>query len=221
MSTTEAADSSLFMQLLVFTDCSEIKPLLLPLKHLPLDCVVYKDLNDPQGFALLAVADDPELFVTDLRDVLCSRLFRVLMQRHDLTMTGRTWGDANSNIDQLEAVVKDEEWAWVLWYPMRGTPAFAALNEAEQVAVLDGITSSTGLNAGDFGHVRLKSHALDRDGNEFIHGVHARSPHDLSRFIEAFTRAEQHAEHIASAGPFFIGRDVRGADVTGGRAARW
>lgn len=221
MSTTEPTDSSLFVQLLVFTDCTEIKPLLLPLDHLSLDCVVYKDFNDPQGIALLAMTDDPELIVTDLRDMVCSRAFRVLMQRPDFTMTGRTWDGTNRRWDELEAVVKNQERPWGLWYSMRGTPAFASLDEAEQGAVLDSITSPAGLNADDFGQIRLKSHALDRGGNEFMHGVHARSPRHLSRFVEAMTRTEQYAKHIAGAGPFFVGRAQRGVDTAGDQTARW
>ncbi len=222
MNPTEPTESSLFVQLLVFTDCAEITPLLLPLDHLSLDFVVYKHFNDPQGIALLAMTDDPELIVTDLRDMVCSRAFRILMQRPDLTMTGRTWDGSGRPSDQLAAVVKNAERSWGLWYPMRGTPAFAGLDEAEQSTVLDSITSAAGLNADEFGQVWLKSHALDHGGNQFIHGVHARSPRHLSYFVEAITRTEQYTEHIAGAGPFFVGRAQRGTtDTTGGAKARW
>lgn len=221
MNTTEPTESSLFVQLLVFTDCVEIKPLLLPLDHLSMGCVVYKNFNDPRGVALLAATHDPELIVTDLRDVVCSRAFRILMRRPDLTMTGRTWDGTNQHSDQLEAVVKNQERPWGLWYPMRGTPAFASLDEAEQGTVLDSITSAAGLNVDAFSQIWLKSHALDCDGNEFVHGVHASSPRHLSRFVEAITRSEQYAKHIASAGPFFVGRVVRSVDTAAGSKARW
>ena len=220
MDTTEPTDSSLFLQLLVFTDCAEIKPLLLPLKNSLIDCVLYKNFNDPQGIALLAVTDDPEQIVTDLPDVVCSRLFRTLTQRPDLTMTGRAW-DGTQRSDQLETVVKNEEMPWGLWYTMRGTPAFARLHEVEQAAVLDSITSPAGLNAEDFVQIRLKSHALDGGGNEFMHGVHARSPRHLSLFVEAIKRTEQYAQHIVSAGPFFVGRTHQGTAAAGGPGARW
>ena len=221
MSTTETTDSCLFTQLLVFTDCTDIKPLVLLLDRMSLTYVVYKNLNDPQGIGLLTIADHPELLVTELRDVLCSRAFRVLMQRHDLTMTGRGGDDAAARIDELETVVNNEQWPWALWYPMRCTPAFAHLNEKEQGSVLDELASGIDLSEEDFGHILLKSHALNRGGGELIHGVHARSPQHLSRVVEAITSTERFDEHIAGAGPFFVGRTLRGDGPLGGPTARW
>ena len=104
---------------------------------------------------------------------------------------------------------------------MRGTPAFARLHEVEQAAVLDRITSPAGLNAEDFVQIRLKSHALDSGGNEYMHGVHARSPRHLSLFVEAIRRTEQYAQHIVNAGPFFVGRTHRATAAAGGPGARW
>ncbi len=223
MNDAKQAPGAKFMQLLVFTDCADLTPIGGPLEHLELDCVLYKDLNDPQGIGLLALADDPDDLVQDLRDVLSARVFRVLMQRHELTMIGRCFSAPNGSLEEPSAVLGNGDWPWAVWHPMRGTAELSALDESKQRQVFEALIEAGEASSSDLGHICLKSHGLDRSGNEFVHGLHGRDLGEISAFIETMKRAEHHAANIASSGPFFVGRAVRSGEAAsgGGPKARW
>ncbi len=210
-----------FMQLLVFTDCADLAPIVGPLEHLKLHCVLYKDLNDPQGIGLLTLADNPDDLVNDLRDLLSSRMFRVLMQRHELTMIGRIFSSPNGSLEDPSAVLDNGDWPWAVWHPMRGTAELSALDDSEQLQVFETLIETAETSPDNVGHIYLKSHGLDRIGNEFVHGLHGRDLGEVSASIQAMKRAAQHTANIASSGPFFVGHTVRVGEKVGGSKARW
>ena len=61
-------DARLFMQLLAFGGCADPQPAADALSASGLTGVIYKDVNDPRGIALLTVAREPGVFVERLLD---------------------------------------------------------------------------------------------------------------------------------------------------------
>ena len=59
----------LFVQLQVFSGCADARPLISALERSEIEAVLYLDVNDPRGVGVLALSEDPNLFVTGLRDV--------------------------------------------------------------------------------------------------------------------------------------------------------
>src|SRR5438552_2448273 len=87
----QALDRRLFMQLLAFGGVSDVNHLISHLSQSGLMCVLYEDLHDPRGVALLTLSEDPAIFITRLRRMLTVGPFERLTQKHDLTMFGRTY----------------------------------------------------------------------------------------------------------------------------------
>ncbi len=221
MSESDTNDKPTYLQLLVFTDCTDANSLSVHLSRLNFGCFLFKDLSDPQGLGVLAVANDPEQIVSDLRDLLSQRLFRVLMLRHERTMTARTPAGGGPSREELEAMLGNEEWPWAMWYPMRGTASLSDLDEHLKGPVFERMIDSAGAKRTDFGRVLLRSHGLDAHGNEFMQGLHGSDLGQLSRVVEASRQTPLHAEYVASSGPFFVGRAIHKERIAGTGRARW
>ena len=58
------------MQFLAFGNCADSAPLIQALEQAKLSGALYEDVNDPRGVALLVVSEDPEYFVTTVRQFL-------------------------------------------------------------------------------------------------------------------------------------------------------
>src|SRR3954452_1429165 len=87
----QRSDDRLFMQLLVFGDCRDTRPLVEALESAGVTGVLYEDVNDPRGVALLTVTPDPTEFVGRARRVLNSGPFASRTQKPEYTMLGRTY----------------------------------------------------------------------------------------------------------------------------------
>src|SRR5262245_22089547 len=87
----QSADRRLFVQLQVFTACLDAKPLVRALEGRRLEGALYQDANDPRGIGVLALSEDPALFVHGLRDALNAEPFAALVHRPEFTMLGRTY----------------------------------------------------------------------------------------------------------------------------------
>src|SRR5687768_11629887 len=81
----------LFMQLLAFGGCADSRALADTLARAGLDAVLYEDLNDPRGVALLTFGQDPALFLDRVRPVLNAAPFASLTQKPEYTLLGRTY----------------------------------------------------------------------------------------------------------------------------------
>ena len=66
----QTSDRRLFMQLLVFGKCLAAEPLKNALSGSGVEAVLYEDMNDPQGIALLLMHEDPGFFVRQARELL-------------------------------------------------------------------------------------------------------------------------------------------------------
>jgi chlorite dismutase len=212
----QRADTRLFMQLLVFGGCSESSSLIDALERAGLAGVLYEDVNDPLGVALLTFSDDPAMFLDRVRPLLKQAPFASLVQKPEYTMLGRSYslGYEPDLIDVLlhrpRRTVLNRDWPWAVWYPLRRSGRFAQLPVEEQRVILaehGAIGMSFG--AADLAHdIRLACHGLDKDDNDFVIGLIGKNLYPLSAIVQAMRKTQQTSLYLERLGPFFVGRAV-------------
>src|SRR5207342_62773 len=79
----QRSDERLFMQLLAFGGCGDSRPLAEALAASGLTSVLYEDVNDPRGVALLTATQEPTAFVDRVRPLLNAPPFSSLNQKPD------------------------------------------------------------------------------------------------------------------------------------------
>ncbi len=210
----QRSDRRLFMQLLAFSQCRDSRPVVDQVSAAPIDAVVYENLNDPRGVALLTVSDDPATFVDVVRPLLNSGVLADLTLEPGYTMFGRTYSLGyepdleDSLLHRPRRTVLNPDWKWAVWYPLRRSGAFARLAPEEQRVILaehGAIGMSYG--AADYAHdIRLACHGLDRDDNDFVIGLIGRDLYPLSAVVQAMRKTQQTALYLDRLGPFFVGR---------------
>ncbi len=210
----QSLDARLFMQLHAFTGCAEPGPVVRSVRESGLEAVVYADVNDPRGIAILLMTEDPALFVQAGRSLLSGPPFASLAPRPDLTMLGRTYAGGREKdlrdwllVHPRRNVLKPGN-VWAIWYPLRRTGAFNRLPRTEQVKMM-GEHSWIGRAYGEAGlanDIRLECHGLDRDDNEFVIGLVGAELHVLSKLIKDMRLTRQTSEYMEKMGPFFVGR---------------
>ncbi|MBI4423274.1 MAG: chlorite dismutase family protein [Elusimicrobia bacterium] len=210
----QSLDRRLFMQLLAFTGCRDSAPLVEALKASGLAAVLYADVNDPRGGAVLAMDEDPGLFAGRWRELLARAPFDALAFRAESTMLGRTYSLGYEPdledwlIRRPRRVVLDAAQPWAIWYPLRRTGAFAKLPHEEQMQVLKE-HGNIGRAFGDAGHaqdIRLACFGLDARDNDFVIGLVGPKLSPLSAVVQSMRKTRQTSEFIQSMGPFFVGK---------------
>src|SRR6185436_10973367 len=104
--------------------------------------VLYHDVGDPYGVALLLFQENPDFFVTEARALLQTAEFAALTPKPELTMLGRTYALGHEPdlehwlVERSRRSVLEPEWPWAVWYPLRRTGAFNALPPEEQTPIL-------------------------------------------------------------------------------------
>jgi chlorite dismutase len=203
----------LYMQLQAFGDCDDPKRLTGALERARVEGVLYADVADPLGVAILGIAEDPAFFVGRWRELLGSEPFLGLRRKPKLTMFGRTYASG------FEADLEDwllarprrtalsPDWPWAIWYPLRRTGTFARLTPQEQGAILkEHAVLGRTYGEADLAHdVRLACHGLDTHDNDFVIGLVGRELHPLSQLVQTMRRTAQTSEFIQTLGPFFVG----------------
>ena len=212
----QRADSRLFMQLLAFGSCADTRPLVDSLTGAGIAAVLYEDMNDPRGVALLTLSEDPRFFLDRVRPLLNASPFAALVQKPEYTMVGRTYslGYEPDLLDVLlqrpRRTVFNPEWPWAVWYPLRRSGRFLQLPPDEQRVILaehGAIGMSFG--AADLAHdVRLACHGLDKDDNDFVVGLIGKDLYPLSAIVQAMRKTQQTSLYLERLGPFFVGRAV-------------
>jgi chlorite dismutase len=212
----QRADTRLFMQLLAFGGCADTAPLVTELARSDIEGVLYEDMNDPRGVALLTLSENPALFVDRIRPLLNRAPFVSLVQKPEFTMVGRTYsiGYEPDLLDVLlyrpRRTVFNPAWRWAVWYPLRRSGRFAQLPAEEQRVILaehGAIGMSFG--AGDFAHdIRLACHGLDTHDNDFVVGLIGKELFPLSAIVQTMRKTQQTALYLERLGPFFVGRAV-------------
>jgi len=211
---TTALDRRLFLQLHAFGGAGETGSLVSALEAAGVDGVLYEDVHDPTGVALLTASESPDRFVTELRSFLQAPPFSELAPKPDLTMLGRTYALGYEQ-DLVETLVErprrrilDPGLRWAIWYPLRRAGSFEQLSRKEQNAILmehGGIGMAFG-RAGLGYDIRLACHGLDRNDNDFVVGLLGPELHPLSVIVQRMRKTRQTSLHLERLGPFFVGR---------------
>ncbi|HXE30264.1 MAG TPA: chlorite dismutase family protein [Terriglobales bacterium] len=210
------SDRRLFMQLLAFGGCRITPGLVRELTSWEMEGVLYEDVNDPQGVALVTWSADPAFFATELRQRLQRSAFSELRFKPDFTMLGRTYAIGHEPdlsdwlLDKPRRSATAPESPWAVWYPLRRAGAFQQLGAEEQSAILreHGTIGHSFGAAGYAQDIRLACFGLDRNDNDFVIGLVGADLHGLSACVQAMRKTRQTAGFIANMGPFFVGRAV-------------
>lgn len=218
----QSSDTRLFMQLLAFGECPDPAVLIDAAKAADIGATVYQDVNDPAGCAILSWSTEPADFVTKLRPQL-NQLHQAdhldadpPILKPEFTMLGRSYTlgyehDLNETlIDRPIRHAANPDWPWAVWYPLRRTGEFSRLDRDTQSAILKehGIIGM-GFGEGDLGHdIRLASHGLDANDNDFTIGLVGKELAPLSILVQTMRKTQQTALYIERLGPFFVGHAV-------------
>ncbi len=212
----QRSDLRLFMQLQAFGGCADSGPLARAVERSGLQGVLYEDVNDARGVALLTLSTDPAIFVDRLRALLNAAPFAALSQKSEYTMMGRTYA-IGYEPDLDETLVRrptrtalNPAWRWAVWYPLRRSGRFAQLSDQEQRVILaEHGTIGMAYGVGDYAHdIRLACHGLDKHDNDFIVGLIGKDLFPLSHVVQAMRKTQQTALYLERLGPFFVGRAV-------------
>jgi len=212
----QRSDVRLFMQLLAFGGCQDSRPLADALAQAGVAGVLYEDVNDPHGVALLTLGEDPGFFLDLVRPLLNSAPFAPLTQKREYTMLGRTYAigyepDLHETlIERPRRTVLNRDWPWAVWYPLRRSGKFAQLDEQEQRKILaEHGAIGMAFGAGDLAHdVRLACHGLDKQDNDFVIGLIGKDLFPLSAVVQSMRKTQQTALYLDRLGPFFVGRAI-------------
>jgi hypothetical protein len=212
----QRSDDRLFMQFLAFGGCDDAGAVARHMEAAGLEGVVYEDVNDPRGVAVLALSRAPESFVDRVRPALTSGPCAALVLKPEYSMLGRTYaiGYEPDLSDTLVArprrTVLNPAWRWAVWYPLRRSGRFAQLTEQEQRNILaEHGAIGMAFGAGDLAHdVRLACHGLDRGDNDFVIGLIGKDLFPLSAVVQSMRKTQQTALYLDRLGPFFVGRAV-------------
>ena len=207
-------DRRLFMQFLAFGNSTDSAPLIRALEEAKVSGALYEDVNDPRGVALLVLSEDPEYFVTTLRQFLNRPPFSALAPKPEYTMLGRTYAQGyepdleDALLTRPRSRIADPELCWVVWYPLRRAGSFERLSADEQRIILmehGGIGRAFG-KAG-LGHdIRLACFGLDKHDNDFVIGLLGPKLYPLSAIVQRMRKTKQTSLHIEQMGPFFVGK---------------
>lgn len=212
----QVSDKRLFMQLLAFGNSNDSEALARALHESNVESVLYEDINDPRGVALLTWSDDPDVFLARVRPLLRRLPFASLRPKLEYSMFGRTYalGHEPNLEDWLlhkpRRTVCNRESPWAVWYPLRRKGEFSALSAEEQAPILreHGTIGHAFGTAGYAQDVRLASFGLDKNDNDFVIGLIGADLYPLSACVQAMRKTTQTSRYIEAMGPFFIGRAV-------------
>jgi hypothetical protein len=214
----QVSDRRLFVQLLVWTGCSDTSLLVKTLARqpLPFEAVLYEHLSDPSGVALLTFDEDPDFFVTALRRCLRQSPFDGLTFRPELAMFGRTYSlgyepDLEDTLfSRPRRTALNPDWPWAIWYPLRRSGRFVQLPETEQRAMLmEHGRIGHAFGQADYAHdIRLMCYGLDVSDNDFVIGLVGKELHPLSAIVQAMRKTQQTSLYLEKLGPFFVGKAV-------------
>ena len=209
----QASERRLFMQLQVFAGCTDTKTLVRALEASRMETVLYQDVNDPRGVAVLGMSEDPTFFVGPFRELLNGPAFGELILKPELTMLGRTYASGfEADLDEWllkrpRRTALNPAWPWGIWYPLRRNGAFARLSAQEQGTVIrEHSVLGRAYGDADLAHdVRLACQGLDMHDNDFVIGLVGKELHPLSHLVQTMRKTVQTSQYLQSLGPFFIG----------------
>lgn len=214
--TVKFLDRRLFMQLLAFGNATDTNMVIEFMESKGIAGVVYEDINDPNGIALLTFNEDPGFFVSTKRRILKEPPFIALELRPDYTMLGRTYSLGHETDLESALITRpieratDPENKWAIWYPVRRSGEFEQLSSNEQRKILmehGGVGRAYG-EAGLAFDIRLACHGLNKNDNDFIVGLVGPELYPLSKIVQRMRQTRQTSQYLNNLGPFFVGRAV-------------
>jgi chlorite dismutase len=175
--------------------------------------VIYSDVNNPRGIALLSWSEDPADFVSKVRPAFAQPSLAGLRSLPSLSMLGRTYSTGYEPdlefwlINRPKETVQNPDWPWAVWYPLRRSGAFEQLEDREKGGILrEHAEIGKAYGAQNLAHdVRLACHGLDANDNEFVIGLIGEQLHPLSHVVQAMRKTRQTSQYIVQMGPFFVG----------------
>jgi chlorite dismutase len=212
----QISDHRLFMQLLAFGGVLDPHALTGELQESGLEGVLYADINDPRGVALVTWSDDPDFFISTVRPFLSREPFAELTQKLEYSMLGRTYSIGHEPdlhdwlFDKPRRNATDAESRWAVWYPLRRKGEFSALTPEDQLPILRE-HGKVGHSFGEAGYahdVRLACHGLDKNDNDFVIGLIGRDLYPLSACVQAMRKTRQTSRYMDQMGPFFVGKAI-------------
>lgn len=206
----------LFMKFTAFGGCKDPAPAIAALEQSDLVGALYLDANDPQGIGIIATAEDPDYFVTTLRDLFNAAPFDGYRHKEEFDMLGRTYSigyepDLEDTLfTKPTQKILNPDTPWVVWYPLQRSKKFQTLPEDHQRWILaeHGTLAKRYGAGGHAADVRLACHGLDKHDNDFIVGLIGPRLHPLSAVVQEMRKTEQTSQYLDSLGPFFIGKAV-------------
>ena len=212
----ELSDRRLYMQLLAFTGCRETTHVVADAQTADLGVVVYEDLLDPHGVALLTFSTEPGDFLKHTRRLVQRGPLADLTPRPELTMLGRSYSLGyepdlhESLIERPTRTALNPDWPWAVWYPLRRGGAFEQLPRDRQMDILkEHGTLGMSFGRNDLAHdIRLACHGLSTDDNDFIIGLVGKDLTPLSKLVQTMRSTTQTSQYLERLGPFFVGRAV-------------
>jgi len=210
----QKSDKRLFMQFQAFGKIRDTAAVEKALEQSGLEAVLYEDVNDPQGIGIVTLAEDPALFVSDIRRFFQQPAFAGAELKPEFTMLGRTYGLGREPdledwlLHKPRRNMFNPELSWAIWYPLRRKPEFETLPHGDQGRIL-AEHGAIGRSYGEAGYatdIRLACHGLDKNDNEFVIGLIGRELFPLSRIVQDMRKTEQTSKYIQNLGPFFVGK---------------
>ncbi len=183
--------------------------------------VVYADVHDPLGLALVFIEEDPIALVNKQRNVLGSpSLPGGLTIKSSYAMLGRTYSSGFEPdledwlIHRPRRTLLDPANQFGIWYPLRRKGGFERIEPGDKGAIMrehGGIGRAYGDQ--NLAHdIRLACHGLDPNDNDFVIGLLGAELHPLSHVVQAMRRTRQTAEYMEKMGPFFVGHVLHRCD---------
>ncbi|HVZ33672.1 MAG TPA: chlorite dismutase family protein [Polyangiaceae bacterium] len=215
----QAMNRRLFMQLLSY-ECEDgldperaIGALGAALDERGASAVIYADVNNPRGLAIVSWSEEPGDFVKRVRPALSQSSLRGLRSLPAFTMLGRSYSTGYEPdleywlIRRPIETVRNGDWPWAVWYPLRRAGSFEMLEEREKGGVLrEHAEIGKAYGQQNLAHdVRLACHGLDANDNEFVIGLIGPELHPLSHVVQAMRKTRQTSQFIVHMGPFFVG----------------
>ena len=87
----QRSDDRLFMQFLAFGGCDDTLAVARHVQTAGVEGVVYDDVNDPKGVAVLSITRTPQTFIERVRPALKTGPCAALVLKPEYTMLGRTY----------------------------------------------------------------------------------------------------------------------------------
>ena len=204
------------MKFTAFGDCTDIEAVIKALDDSGLTGALYVDANDHQGIGVAISSEDPDCFVTQMRDLFSASPFAELAHKPEFDMLGRTYS-IGYEPDLFDTLFRkplqkltNPETPWAVWYPLQRAKRFYRLPHDEQMKILSehGNLAHRYAAGGNANDLRLACHGLDRNDNDFVVGLIGPNLHPLSAVVQEMRKTEQTAQYLDSLGPFFIGKAI-------------